>query len=203
MGRMQKRSQEGGCLKFGFFLFLFAFAKKHSIKSIGKDINSMKSDVNDVKKILNQIWKSKGCPIDWQYFSNTTKCYKRFEIDEVVLLNPGWQGAQEFCVQQGGILAVIKDIETNNFVTSVSEGSRSWIGAFRIGPLPFQNDQFMWLDGSSMIFDNWSPDNPNNDLNNEFCVELNYPSFNSGLWNDNTCTVDTVTSFVCQIDSSI
>ena len=95
---------------------------------------------------------------------------------------------------------MIFDLETNDFVCTVSEGKRAWIGAHRVGPLiepnP-RNDQWTWIDGSAFELSNWdvNPVNqPDNHLGDEFCLEM----INCQL-NDLPCDYN-LDYYICQVE---
>jgi len=138
------------------------------------------------------------CPDGWIQFGTKGKCYKAFFGSSIIT----WMDAQKSCRFQGGDLAVIHDEETNIFVNDIADGTRAWIGAFRVGPIPYQNDEFSWIDGSAMDFDAWAVDQPDNYGGDEFCVHINLVE-NSADWNDYDCWSATnsdvlITNFVCQ-----
>ena len=87
-----------------------------------------------------------------------------------------------------GLLAVIHDNETNNFVYKIAGKSAAgfWIGARRVGPevepKP-RNDQFSWNDGSELEYDNWQSGDPNNKDGEEFCVREVFKNNFLGLHN--------------------
>jgi len=55
----------------------------------------------------------------------------------------------------------------------------------------------VWADGSTFAFTRWSTGEPNNDDDNEHCIELVGVQGNTPTWNDNDCTRSF--EFVCEI----
>ena len=95
---------------------------------------------------------------------------------------------------------MIFDEETNDFVKSITGGSRAWVGAHRVGPLVDpkpRNDQWTWIDGSSLDYSNWYDGEPNNLRGDEFCLEVN--AGESGKWNDAPCDYVGIDYYVCQL----
>jgi len=160
--------------------------------------NENPADVK-IKNLEHASWSE--CPSDWYPYG--AKCYKAFEIVEVPVRYVGWEGAQQYCIDQGGILAVIKDQNTNNMLNKIVNGRSSWIGGFRI----VQVGQLMWTDGSFMTYQNWDKGQPDNYGGDEYCVQFNYPYSYSGKWNDMPCGRGSgggnnyyVSAFICQKD---
>ena len=96
---------------------------------------------------------------------------------------------------------MISDAETNDFVTTVSEGKRAWFGAHRVGPTVEpkpRNDQWTWIDGSPLEYSSWYSEQPDNWYGgDELCAEMN--QFSSGDWNDFPCDDDRIDHFICQL----
>ena len=97
---------------------------------------------------------------------------------------------------------MIFDDETNDFVKSITGGSRAWVGAHRVGPQVDpkpRNDQWTWIDGSPLDYSNWSPGQPDNYgvVGDEFCLEVNFGS--SGKWNDAPCDYAGIDYYLCQL----
>ncbi|XP_066577441.1 C-type Lectin CRL [Amia ocellicauda] len=69
--------------------------------------------------------------------------------------------------------------------------ARTWLGGFRFP----QSNAFMWIDGSSWSYENWSPGNPDNTKGKEHCIEMNWSK--NEKWNDHVCTE--LKPFVCKI----
>ena len=93
---------------------------------------------------------------------------------------------------------MIFDSETNDFVISVSGAQNVWLGAHRVGillePKP-RNDQWTWIDGSAMEVSNWSAGQPDNNLDDEYCLEM---WFGNGQWNDKLCDSNN-DYYICQV----
>jgi len=141
-----------------------------------------------------------GCSYGWTQYRQL--CYKWFQGSRRIY----WHSAQARCRAHGGDLAVIPDAQTNYWVNKVSHGHRSWIGAFRIGPVNHFG-HFAWVDGSTMNgYRNFEGPNPSNSRGNEFCVMMNVNNNNNGKWNDYDCwslsTHIQVTNYVCQRPSN-
>ena len=101
---------------------------------------------------------------------------------------------------------MISDAETNDFVTTVSEGKRAWLGAHRVGPTVEpkpRNDQWTLIDGSPLEYSTWYPGGPDNWWGgDEFCLEMNAID-SSGNWNDVPCDNNIIYDghdhFICQL----
>merc|ERR1719342_579749 len=136
--------------------------------------------------------EKQDCHDGWYYFEHTKKCYKHFQYSEPI----SWMFAQHECWRFGGDLAMIFDPQTNELVYTLSGGNRTWLGAFRVGPIPLRNDQWTWIDGKPMEFSYWSEDQPDNYNGYEFCLEM-WPDYGPAKWNDLPCDIG-LDSFICQ-----
>ena len=87
--------------------------------------------------------------------------------------------------------------DLNNMLTGITDGSETWLGAIRTGPVPLNNTQWAWIDGTPMIYDNWSTDNPNNANDDQFCLCTNYKG--AGIWDDDYCIGERQKAYICQI----
>jgi len=140
-----------------------------------------------------------GCSYGWKGYKQL--CYKKFQSNRKI----SWPGAQANCRRYGGDLAVIPDASTNKFVSDVSDGHRSWIGASRIGGGKHYG-QFAWVDGRMMGYHNFEFFGFDNHGGNEFCVTINWNNNNNGKWNDYDCWSSNprypVRNYVCQRPSN-
>ena len=83
-----------------------------------------------------------------------------------------------------GDLTIIPDDETNKFVSNLAGKTDHWIGAYRVG----NENEFAWIDGSSLAYEKFSKPGPDNTGGNEFCASIfDSLSDNNGLWNDYDC----------------
>ncbi|CAH1266393.1 COLEC10 [Branchiostoma lanceolatum] len=75
-------------------------------------------------------------------------CYKYFDDEK------NYDEAKDTCVADGGMLAMPKDSETNNFIAGLGEGSQRWIG------LTGSVGQWVFEDGQTLVssgYSNWHP----------------------------------------------
>lgn len=97
-----------------------------------------------------------------------------------------WLEAEAWCVEQGHHLASIHSAEENAAVLSLCPGepgiSNCWTG---LNCIDGDNFEWTWSDGTDFDYDNWYPNEPNNEMNptNEDCVEM----YLSGPWNNKEC----------------
>merc|ERR1719474_690071 len=70
------------------------------------------------------------CQDGWDYFPYTNQCYKHFNYSTSIT----WMEAQLTCRQFGGNLPIIRDEETNLYVSNLVGGALNWIGGYRVGP---------------------------------------------------------------------
>jgi hypothetical protein len=102
-----------------------------------------------------------------------------------VVEKKSWSSAQDECKSKNANLVTIdspaKESEINSLI-----GELIWIG------LRLVDKEFQWVSGAQKKHLNWQTGEPNNDFNNEKCVELH----KSVGWNDKNC--DEKRSFVCE-----
>jgi len=147
-------------------------------------------------------YRKKSCQDGWDYHEHSKKCYKKFIYPTVVT----WMDAQQTCRQFGGDLPIIRDDKTNKFVTNLAGKTDHWIGAYRVGKKN-KIDNFVWVDVSSLTYENFSGSGPDNYDGNEFCTAIfDSISNNNGQWNDFNCWSEHwkhhIKTFVCQRSSS-
>ena len=110
-----------------------------------------------------------------------------------------WDDARAMAQEQGGDLVTIHNAAENDLVADLLESEMGWLGASddsdRIDgafetDYTDSEDGWRWIDGSELIYANWSstqPDDaPNNDTSgSEDCLHTNWGS--DGVWNDRNC----------------
>ena len=82
-----------------------------------------------------------------------SKCLKAFAVKRP------WPHASEACKTGGGRLATIRNISSIQAIIEASitiEEGELWLG----GRYAAEGDKYIWEDGTSMIVDNWAPENP-------------------------------------------
>ncbi len=99
-----------------------------------------------------------------------------------------WQGAQEFCTQEGSNLVMEKSVSVYNFVNLTWGNESFWIGVHDKSV----EDQFEYVDGSLVTLTFWAQGQPDNS-GGEDCV---HHSGNQWKWNDNECS--NKLKFLCQ-----
>ncbi|XP_065653612.1 uncharacterized protein LOC136080636 [Hydra vulgaris] len=126
---------------------------------------------------------------------NGSHCYIFFNND-----TKNWYNSLISCRRFGDLLSVTDQVE-NSFIVeqillikrtdlanNVTDIMHYWIG---LNNYPMKRN-FTWSDNTTLLFTNWSSNEPNNaNNNNENCVEATYTG-----WNDNIC--QKVQSFICK-----
>ncbi|XP_029437627.1 lectin-like [Rhinatrema bivittatum] len=108
-----------------------------------------------------------------------------------------WIEAELYCQRQipGGHLASLHSVEENDFILNLCNRNIIWIGASD----SYKDRSFLWTDGSSLDFVNWSSGEPNNFQGvREACATFN--QFPNGAWNDFKCPEKL--PFVCKVSST-
>lgn len=110
-----------------------------------------------------------------------------------LLSSDTWLNSEAFAQSQGGHLLTIDDLAENNWLTTQAFNQWGlthsyWIGYYRD---PSNPSQFLWADGSTSTYTNWSAGEPNNsnsynaDAENYVHTYLNYAGGSRfGKWND-------------------
>lgn len=110
-----------------------------------------------------------------------------------LLSSDTWTNSEAFAQSQGGHLLTINDAAENTWLTTQAFNQWGithsyWIGFSRN---PSNPSQFVWADGSSSSYTQWSPGEPNNsnsynaDAENYVHTYLNYGGGSRfGNWND-------------------
>ncbi|XP_070075818.1 CD209 antigen-like protein B [Drosophila takahashii] len=104
-----------------------------------------------------------------------------------------WQGAVNACREMGGYIAAIKDQEELDAITKILDADRYWLG---INDIASQGIYLSEASGKTAPHLQWQSGEPNNNLNNEHCVELL-----NGKMNDIPCH-DRLYS-ICQADNNV
>ncbi|XP_068569247.1 C-type isolectin Sp-CL4-like [Cebidichthys violaceus] len=117
------------------------------------------------------------------------RCMKYFEIPKT------FKEAEDYCHSVNAELVSIHNEEENILVMCLSLNYISgldrrpfWIGGKR------SRGGFKYTDGSKFGYARWLPNQPDNHLRKECCVEMN--AIDWGMWNDNRCSGKK--DFVCQ-----
>ena len=129
-----------------------------------------------------------ACPQGW--VENGNQCY---------LVLPGKKDAfvgLYLCKQLGATLPIIKSVEENAFLLSLTEGQ----GNARLGMIAPKGDNvFEWLDGTSVAdtFSAWNTGEPNL-AGSENCGSMYVSGSGKGKWNNDVCAESR--HIVCQME---
>ena len=130
-----------------------------------------------------------GCPFGWYAFEDS--CYRIGGNSHFGHRDLNWEDARKQCHQHGGDLLSVADNAEMDFVKSISfDNVTYWIGLNDLD----SEDVFVWSDGTpfnSSLYNNWIVGEPNDDKNNEDCVELKEKA-----WNDFVC--EEKLSYICE-----
>ena len=95
-----------------------------------------------------------------------------------------WDSAQAFAAELNGGLAVISSEEENDWISDLVGDTYVWIGLYQDLNSTLYSEPdggWLWVDGSSVDFENWAASEPNNDPSN---LSESCQMYSSGLWND-------------------
>ena len=95
-----------------------------------------------------------------------------------------WDSAQAFALELNGGLAVISSQEENDWISNLVGDTYVWIGLYQDLNSTLYSEPdggWLWVDGSSVDFENWAATEPNNDPSN---LSESCQMYSSGLWND-------------------
>ena len=116
-----------------------------------------------------------NCPIGWTPFQNS--CYRL--LYHKVYYFDAMTSCAELIPGMQTTLASIHSAEENAFVMTLVRGyDYVWIGFNDIT----NENSFQWTDGSSVVYTNWAPGQPDN-LNDSDCVFM----LPDGTWDDSKC----------------
>ena len=101
-----------------------------------------------------------------------------------------WDSVREVAVNWGADLAVVESAEAQAWTLAYAQASLPqpgdvWIGLYQDLAAPSYNEPaggWAWVDGTPLVYANWSTNEPNNVLPGEHFAEM---SVVGGTWNDN------------------
>ncbi|KAK6061704.1 lectin C-type domain protein [Cooperia oncophora] len=105
-----------------------------------------------------------------------------------VFIQNSWYKAEDDCLEWGGHLASISDLEENEFVRGLLRGDSAWIGVNDV----HRENTFVNSDRSPLVFKHFKKGQPDNSGHDENCVEM----LSNGEWTDAFCLV--TRPFVCK-----
>ncbi|XP_070548595.1 asialoglycoprotein receptor 2-like [Ptychodera flava] len=133
------------------------------------------------KRVRNESLACSGS--EWYYFRQ--KCYYFSRL----LAALSWSEAQSFCKRFGGQLAIIRDEETNDFLTETIGNRRVhvWIGLTGADT----DGTWKWVDKTSVDYNNWRYGEPTDHRSLQMCACLT-----DGLWDHYGCS--DLNYFICE-----
>ena len=117
--------------------------------------------------------------------------YKVYHLDEI----DTWQKAQQYCIEQGGHLAVITSQELNDSLYKLCR-SQGFETAFFGFSDAGSEGEWLWVTQSQPAYLNWGVSEPNSGSSEEDFAIFS-TSERNGTWNDSSFGYET-TAFICQ-----
>ncbi|XP_069460032.1 CD209 antigen-like protein C isoform X1 [Ambystoma mexicanum] len=147
--------------------------------NISQDLMSaMIKGSEELKKISDFMCMQ--CPTGWLAFNNTCYFFSRSSVT--------YDSAKQSCAVQNSRVVILNNKEEVNFLIQHTGSKGYWISLTDIDT----EGKWHWGDGTPLTFSNWNKGEPNNDKNNEDCVEMRP----DGFWNDLPCS--TKFNFICE-----
>ncbi|XP_071824781.1 macrophage mannose receptor 1-like isoform X2 [Apostichopus japonicus] len=127
-----------------------------------------------------------NCPAGWNLFGNSCYYSDTSRAD--------WVTSEAYCVSNGAHLVSINDGDEQSYISTRvgGIGVNSWIGLRDLGT----TGNFVWSDGSSLDFINWSSGNPNYNSGVDACVAALVEDSKEGEWDDQNCAVSR--PYICE-----
>ncbi|KAM7000517.1 CD209 antigen-like protein A [Tautogolabrus adspersus] len=124
------------------------------------------------------VTKEGPCQGGWTKFG--CSCYY------LTVQNRTWTESRDYCISQGGDLAIINSRDEQVFVNGLlGLGEYAWIGLTD----SVTEGTWKWVDGTPVTTTFWQEGQPNShEGKNQDCVEF-WPSATGGGWNDEKCSV--------------
>ena len=139
-----------------------------------------------------------SCSEGFTYFPHTGKCYGAFFNGRGITRT----ASHIACISQGGHLASVHDLETNNFLHNLRNGDvsfRAYIGGVYV------NGSWSWSDGSPWDFEYWrqgDPSDPHYEIYNEIYQVVDVPGSPPGSWNSEDDVIGYPNGYICQKEAS-
>jgi len=101
-----------------------------------------------------------------------------------------WHEAKKRCEAAGGHLACVESKQENDFLTRIAKGRLCFLGGTDSGA----EGDWRWINGKSLTFTNWGPNEPNNAHGGEHYVCI----VSKGLWNDREAAHRGIRGYICE-----
>lgn len=157
-------------------------------------INYLEIQLKNISSVLLQPFETRStpltttpvtvrqCPEGWSSFNDICYTFSR--------QRKGWFFAKEACYSVDGKLAEPKTSDQVNFLFSLTQGTRVWIGVTD----RFTEGSYVWDSSREPVsYLPWEPGQPNNFLIDQDCVEI---IDTDPLFNDKPCFAED--AFVCE-----
>ncbi|XP_068197546.1 macrophage mannose receptor 1-like isoform X2 [Antennarius striatus] len=132
------------------------------------------------------------CEEDWSPSGTRNYCVKFFTGPRSH--EKTWFEARDYCRAIGGDLLSIH----SRAELLVARYGRAWIGLYSPDP----TTGYIWSDGSAVNYQHWQEGEPNNQNNDESCVEFRIYNWDAaGSWNDINC--ESYNDWLCQIRAGV
>ncbi|XP_038585553.1 uncharacterized protein LOC119910830 [Micropterus salmoides] len=173
--------------------------QKRRSKDYEKRIDKIRMEIAALKSHMPMMKEGcRHCLPGWTYMNSV--CY--FFAFSDALSRRSWQEARQFCMRQGGDIAVIdsreKHLAISDLINNYQDPSRPTVySGFWIGLRDVEEEgTWKWLDGTRLNEGYWNDGEPNNQ-GNEDCAAT-YPKINPfKAWNDAPCNHEL--KWICEI----
>lgn len=101
-----------------------------------------------------------------------------------------WHEAKKRCEAAGGHLACVESKQENDFLTRIAKGRLCFLGGTDSGA----EGDWRWINGKSLTFTNWGPNEPNNAHGGEHYLAI----VSKGQWNDREAAHRVIKGYICE-----
>lgn len=125
-------------------------------------------------------------PCDLGWIQHGYSCYQIVPSVDSGITAVSWQAAEQSCQKQGAHLVVISSERERSYLQSQFSQSTGqlWIGLNDVN----EEGNYVWTDGSPLIYHFWAQGEPQDADHSENCIEMD-PNVgeNPGAWRDTYC----------------
>ncbi|XP_041652996.1 asialoglycoprotein receptor 2-like isoform X2 [Cheilinus undulatus] len=158
---------------------------KNSLQSqfntLQREKDQLRTDYNSLTHVRDQLQQKvnktdKPCPVGWRKFG----CNKCFYVSTQAR---SWSSSRDFCIYQGGHLAILNNRDKMMFVNGLLRPRvNAWIGLTDIA----SEGTWKWVDGTNATTTFWKPGQPDSYGGDQDCVQI-VQGGEAGDWNDKGC----------------